>query len=71
MIFALESRSPAADASEGACIVGRAVYDARDFDQPEVVEGFAMFVREGSLPVWQASERGATRLHPGLQIPPP
>ncbi|MCJ2069763.1 hypothetical protein MKK75_13345 [Methylobacterium sp. J-030] len=71
VIFSLDSRPPAADAPEGACIVGRAVGDPQDLDRPETVEGFAMFVREGSLPVWKVSGRAATLLHPGLQLPPP
>lgn len=71
VMFSLDSRPPAADAPDGACIVGRAAQDVRDFDRPETVEGFAMFVREGSLPVWKVSERGATLVHPGLHVPPP
>jgi hypothetical protein len=70
-MFSLDSRSPAANTPDAACIVGRAVHDVQDFDRPEVLEGFAMFVREGSLPVWKASERGATLVHTGSQIPPP
>lgn len=69
VMFSLESRSPASDAPDGACIVGRAVQDAADLDRADTAEAFAMFVREGSLPVWKVSERGATLVHPGLQFP--
>ena len=68
-MFSLESRSPASDAPDGTCIVGRAVRDAADLDRADTAEAFAMFVREGSLPVWKVSERGATLVHPGLQFP--
>lgn len=71
VMFSLDSRSHAAKAPDAVCIVGRAVHDVQDFDRPEVAEGFAMFVREGSLSVWKASERGATLVHTGSQIPPP
>ncbi|MCJ2085361.1 hypothetical protein MKK88_05045 [Methylobacterium sp. E-005] len=66
-MFSLDSRSPTADAPDAACIVGRAVQDVRDFDRPETVEGFAMFVHEGSFPVWKVSERGALLVYPGPQ----
>lgn len=71
VMFSLESRSPTADAPDATCIVGRAVHDVRDFDRPETLEGFAMFVREGSFPVWKVSERGARLVHPGAQIASP
>jgi hypothetical protein len=29
-----------------------------------VIEAFAMFTREGSLPVWKVSGRNATLMHP-------
>lgn len=69
VMFSLETRSPAADTPDTACIVGRAVRDAHDLDRPETTEAFAMFVREGSLPVWKVSVRGATLVHPGPRIP--
>ena len=69
VMFSLENRPPASDAPEGACIVGRAVRDAADVDGPDIAEAFAMFVREGSLPVWKVSERGATLVHPGPRFP--
>ncbi|WP_246695322.1 hypothetical protein [Methylobacterium sp. P1-11] len=59
-----------ADEPDSACIVGRAVHDVKDFDRPHAIEVFAMFVREGSLPVWKASERGAILVHPGPQTAP-
>ncbi|WP_244625576.1 hypothetical protein [Methylobacterium mesophilicum] len=71
VMFSLDSRSPVADGPDSACIVGRAVHDVEDFDRPDAIEGFAMFVREGSLPVWKASDRGAILVHPGPQIVPP
>jgi len=70
VMFSLDSRSPVADAPDSACIVGRAVHDVKDFDRPDAVEGFAMFLREGSLPVWKASERGAILAHLGPQTAP-
>ena len=71
VMFSLDSRSPTADAPDATCIVGRAVHDVRDFDRPATLEGFAMFVREGSFPVWKVSERGARLVHPGAQIASP
>ncbi len=65
MIFSLESRPPVADAPEAACIVGRAVDGVHAFDRWEVVEAFAMFVREGSLPVWKVSDGDAALVDPG------
>lgn len=70
VMFSLDSRSPASDPPDAACIVGRAVHDAEDLDRPETVQAFAMFVREGVLPVWKVSKQGATLVHPGPQIPP-
>lgn len=58
VMLSFASRSPTADAPEAARIVGRAGHDVRDFDRPETLEGFTMFVREGSFPVWKVSERG-------------
>ncbi len=69
VVFSLESRPPIAEAPDAACIVGRAADGAQAFDQAEVVEAFAMFVREGSLPVWQASDRDATLVSRGGAIP--
>lgn len=63
VLFSLENRPPAAGAPEGACIVGRALDDEQAFDRWEAVEAFAMFVREGSLPVWKAFGGHAARLH--------
>ncbi|WP_267426103.1 hypothetical protein [Methylobacterium sp. GC_Met_2] len=54
------------DASEAACIVGRAVDGVQAFDRWDVAEAFAMFVREGSLPVWKVSDGNATLVNPGL-----
>lgn len=65
VIFALEKRSPVEGAQVGACIVGRAVEGEQAFDRWEVIEAFAMFIREGSLPVWRVSDRSATLLHAG------
>ena len=59
VVFSLESRPPIAEATGGSCIVGRAVDGVQAFDRWEVVEAFAMFVREGSLPVWKASAEDA------------
>lgn len=71
VVFALERRSPASapdlEAPEGACIVGRALDGEQAFARWEAVEAFAMFVREGSLPVWKAHDRHATLMHPGPQ----
>ena len=71
MVFALERRSPASapdlEAPEDACIVGRALDGEHAFARWEAVEAFAMFVREGSLPVWKAHDRHATLMHPGPQ----
>lgn len=63
VMFAIESRAPCADAPEGACIVGRAVNRPRAFASVEVTEAFAMFTREGSLPVWEVSGLNATMMH--------
>ncbi|MGU3467673.1 hypothetical protein ACLBXO_22760 [Methylobacterium sp. C33D] len=71
MMFSLDRRSPAADAADATCIVGRAPEGVRAFDRPDVIEAFAMFVREGSWPVWQATEHVTTLLHPGPQISSP
>lgn len=65
VVFSLESRPPVADAPNGACIVGRAVNGVHAFDQWEVIEAFATFVREGSLPVWRVADRQAILMHPG------
>lgn len=70
-MFSLDIRSPAADVADAACIVGRAVEGVHAFDRPDVIEAFAMFVREGSWPVWQATEHDTTLVHPGPQISPP
>ena len=68
-MFSLESRPPVAEAPDQACIVGRAVNGAQAFDRWEVVEAFAMFVREGSLPVWKASDRDAVAMSRGPETP--
>lgn len=65
VVFSLENRAPTADGPEGACIVGRAVDGAQAFSRWEAVEAFAMFIREGSLPVWKALDDTAILLHPG------
>lgn len=67
VVFALEKASPDAGAREGACIVGRAVDGEQAFERWEAVEAFAMFVREGSWPVWKASPRSAILLYAGRQ----
>jgi hypothetical protein len=59
VMFAVETSAPCAGALEGACIVGRAVNGPRAFASQEVAEAFAMFTREGSLPVWKVSGRNA------------
>lgn len=63
-MFAIENREPSGDVSEGACVVGRAVNGAGVFASPEVIEAFAMFTREGSLPVWKVSGQKATMMYP-------
>ncbi|MCJ2049214.1 hypothetical protein [Methylobacterium sp. J-070] len=70
-MFALENRSPTTPAVEGACIVGRAVDGMRAFDRWEVVEAFAMFAREGALPVWKVAGRHAHVMPPGPPVPGP
>ncbi len=65
VVFSLEREGPARDASMGACIVGRAVEGEQAFKEWEAVEAFAMFAREGSLPVWRVSEGTATLMHAG------
>jgi hypothetical protein len=62
-MFAIERRAPCTETPEGACIVGRAVNGANGFAGAEVTEAFAMFTREGSLPVWKVSGQNATRMH--------
>ncbi len=64
VVFGLERRPPGPGASEGACIVGRALDGAQAFERWEAIEAFAMFVREGSLPVWKAYDRHATLMSP-------
>jgi hypothetical protein len=71
VMFSLDNRPPAADTAGAACIVGRAPGGMGAFDRPDVIEAFAMFIREGSWPVWQVSENVATLVHPGPRIPPP
>jgi hypothetical protein len=61
-MFAIENQAPCVDVLEGACIVGRAVNGVRVFASAEVTEAFAMFTREGSLPVWKVSDQDATRM---------
>jgi hypothetical protein len=63
VMFAIERRAPCIETPEGACIVGRAVNGANGFAGAEVTEAFAMFTREGSLPVWKVSGQNATRMH--------
>jgi hypothetical protein len=65
VMFSLDSRAPVAGAPDGACIVGRAVDGVEAFARWEAVEAFAMFVGEGSLPVWRAYDRAATLMYPG------
>ena len=43
---------------------------AHSIDRQDVIEAFAMFVREGSWPVWKATEHVTTLVHPGPQISP-
>jgi hypothetical protein len=64
VLFSLEARSPEGENSGGACIVGRVVGRSRLSLRRSVAEAFAMFVREGSLPVWRVAGRRALRLHP-------
>lgn len=68
VVFALEKASPDAGAHQGACIVGRAVDGEQAFERWEATEAFAMFVREGSLPVWKATARSATLMHAGAAL---
>lgn len=70
VMFSMDSRPPVAGAPEGACIVGRAVAGVQTFDEGRVSEAFAMFVREGSLPVWRACGDAATLLYAGPGRPP-
>jgi len=63
VVFALEKRSPDAAGHEGACIVGRSVEGEHVFEGWAATEAFAMFKREGSLPVWQASDRFAALMY--------
>ena len=65
VVFALERSSPDAEARQGACIVGRAVEDEQAFERWEATEAFAMFIREGSLPVWKATAQAATLMDAG------
>lgn len=67
VVFSLENRPPVADTPEEVCVVGRAVDGAQAFERWEVAEAFAMFVREGSLPVWKVADRHATLIYPGPQ----
>ncbi|MGU3361544.1 hypothetical protein ACLBWX_14520 [Methylobacterium sp. M6A4_1b] len=64
VMFGIERRSPCVDGLEGACVVGRAVPGASAFASQDVAEAFAMFTREGSLPVWKVSGHDATRIPP-------
>ncbi|SFM50379.1 hypothetical protein SAMN05192568_103513 [Methylobacterium pseudosasicola] len=64
VVFGLERRHPGEGAPEGACIVGRAPDGEEAFARWEAVEAFAMFVREGSLPVWKAYARHAILMNP-------
>ncbi|TXM92564.1 hypothetical protein FV222_23270 [Methylobacterium sp. WL103] len=65
VVFAIESRAPCADVLEGACVVGRAVDGEGALGSAEATEAFAMFVREGSFPVWKVSNQEATLMRPG------
>lgn len=62
VLFSLDPRSPEAGGSEGACIVGRVVDRERRGPRRSVAAAFAMFVQEGSLPVWRVSGRRAVQL---------
>jgi hypothetical protein len=62
VLFSLDMRSPQATSPEGACIVGRVVGRTRRGQRQSVAEAFAMFVREGSLPVWRVAGQRATRM---------
>ena len=64
VIFAMESRAPSADILEGACVVGRSVREGGDVVGTDATEAFAMFVREGSFPVWKVSNQKATLMRP-------
>lgn len=68
VIFAIEGSAPCANGLEGACVVGRAVEGAGAIGSAEATEAFAMFVREGSLPVWKVSNRKATLMRPDQRI---
>lgn len=69
VLFSLDLRAPEAGGVEGACIVGRVVGRTRPEQERSIAAAFAMFVREGSMPVWQVDGRYATRLHPGVEGP--
>lgn len=62
VLFSLDARSPGAAGAEGACIVGHVVGSPRQGQRRSIADAFAMFVREGSLPVWRMSGRRATLL---------
>jgi hypothetical protein len=64
VLFSLDARSPEAAGPAGACIVGRVVGRERRGQRPAAVAAFAMFLREGSLPVWRVDGRCAVRLLP-------
>ncbi len=64
VLFSLEALAPQAASPEGACIVGRVVGRERRGQRLAAEAAFAMFVREGSLPVWRVDGRYAIQLLP-------
>lgn len=64
VLFSLDRHAPETGRRAGACIVGRVVGRQGQGQRRSIAEAFAMFVREGSLPVWRVAGRHATRLHP-------
>ena len=65
VILCLEIDPDADDPRLGIRIVCRAVDNADDLDRWEAVEAVAMFVREGSLPVWTAIGQTASLIYGG------
>lgn len=64
VMLSLETDPTAGDPFLRARIVCRAVSGADDLDRWEAIEAIAMFVREGSLPVWSAVGQTASLVYP-------
>ncbi len=67
VLFSLDRHAPETASRAGACIVGRVAGRPPPGQGRSIAEAFAMFVREGSLPVWRVAGRRATRLNPGRE----